>query len=303
MSDTPTPPEASGETPAQPTPPASPAKRPWTILGRLSQAVREQNWFAVVLELVIVVLGVVIGFQVTSWGQDRSDAATERAYLRQLAADLAETERVVAGTDEQLASALQATHRLLRAFREPERPTPDSLAQWINDVGSIRTAVPVMGTVQALIATGDLALIRDDSLRSAVTAYAQKMDAFTLRQDAAFRRQMDAREEVSDLVDIWEVQMAIGSPAELDWVARGAPDPEPADLVPGDLFVREARGIPSRELRRPFPISIESMLTNRAFYSTMRDLGLAHSNAGWSRRQMLRVTRALREQVEAELNR
>jgi len=51
MTDTPSP-EAS---PAHSAPPASstPAKRPWTILGRLSQAVCEQNWFAVVLELAI----------------------------------------------------------------------------------------------------------------------------------------------------------------------------------------------------------------------------------------------------------
>ena len=100
MSDAPNPPEdaprrASGDAPTPPTPPTSPTprrKRPWTILGRLSKAVREQNWFAVVLELAIVVLGVVIGFQVTGWGQDRADRAQERAYLHQLMADLRETE-------------------------------------------------------------------------------------------------------------------------------------------------------------------------------------------------------------------
>lgn len=36
---------------------STPPKRPWTILRRLSKAVREQHWFAVVLELAIVVLG------------------------------------------------------------------------------------------------------------------------------------------------------------------------------------------------------------------------------------------------------
>jgi len=36
------------------------------ILSRISRAVREQNWFAVVLEFVIVIAGVVIGFQVTA---------------------------------------------------------------------------------------------------------------------------------------------------------------------------------------------------------------------------------------------
>jgi hypothetical protein len=34
------------------------------ILARLSKAIREQNWFAVVLEFVIVIAGVVTGFQI-----------------------------------------------------------------------------------------------------------------------------------------------------------------------------------------------------------------------------------------------
>jgi hypothetical protein len=42
-----------------------PSRRAGTILGRLSQALREQNWFAVVLEVCIVIVGVVVGFQVT----------------------------------------------------------------------------------------------------------------------------------------------------------------------------------------------------------------------------------------------
>lgn len=37
------------------------------ILRRFSRLIREQNWSAVVLELVNVVLGVVIGFQITAW--------------------------------------------------------------------------------------------------------------------------------------------------------------------------------------------------------------------------------------------
>jgi len=36
------------------------------ILARITKAIREQNWFAVVLEFVIVIAGVAIGFQVTA---------------------------------------------------------------------------------------------------------------------------------------------------------------------------------------------------------------------------------------------
>jgi hypothetical protein len=50
------------------------------ILSRLTKAVREQNWFAVVLEFVIVVSGVLLAFQVSAW----SGQAAERAYARDI---------------------------------------------------------------------------------------------------------------------------------------------------------------------------------------------------------------------------
>ena len=83
MTDAPTPPTPSASVP----PPATPTPRPrraHSILGRLAEAVRQQNWFAVALELVIVVAGVVIGFQVTAWGQARTARDTEARSLREI---------------------------------------------------------------------------------------------------------------------------------------------------------------------------------------------------------------------------
>ena len=85
MSDVPTP-SASRPRPA---PTAAPPTRARTFLGRLADAVREQNWFAIALEIVIVVLGVVIGFQVTAWGAERATRAQERELLRGLRSEFA----------------------------------------------------------------------------------------------------------------------------------------------------------------------------------------------------------------------
>ena len=43
------------------------------ILARISRAIREQNWFAVALEFVIVIAGVVIGFQISQAAQVRAE--------------------------------------------------------------------------------------------------------------------------------------------------------------------------------------------------------------------------------------
>ncbi|WP_295691703.1 hypothetical protein [uncultured Maricaulis sp.] len=58
------------------------------ILARISTAIREQNWFAVVLEFVIVIAGVVIGFQVTAWNEARAERSQETDLLLRLHNDV-----------------------------------------------------------------------------------------------------------------------------------------------------------------------------------------------------------------------
>jgi hypothetical protein len=41
------------------------------ILTRLTAHLRSQNWFAVVLEFIIVAVGVVMGLQVSNWNDNR----------------------------------------------------------------------------------------------------------------------------------------------------------------------------------------------------------------------------------------
>ncbi|NNC98553.1 MAG: hypothetical protein HKN85_00060 [Gammaproteobacteria bacterium] len=43
------------------------------LLRRLSQHVKDQNWFAIFLDFFIVVAGILIAFQVTNWSEARGD--------------------------------------------------------------------------------------------------------------------------------------------------------------------------------------------------------------------------------------
>lgn len=58
------------------------------ILRSVTKHVREQNWFAVGLDFVIVVLGVFIGIQVSNWNDARVDEGRARAYLERISLDL-----------------------------------------------------------------------------------------------------------------------------------------------------------------------------------------------------------------------
>ena len=51
------------------------------IFRRLAHAIREQNWFIVVLEVAIVVVGILIGLEVDDWNQRRLDRDNDRRVL------------------------------------------------------------------------------------------------------------------------------------------------------------------------------------------------------------------------------
>ena len=58
------------------------------ILANLTQAIREQNWFAVVVEFLIVIAGVVIGFQISQMANVRSEQSRLNAELVALSEEM-----------------------------------------------------------------------------------------------------------------------------------------------------------------------------------------------------------------------
>jgi hypothetical protein len=61
------------------------------ILRRVIEHVRTQNWTAIGIDLVIVVVGVFIGIQVSSWNATQGEHARERFLLGELREELAES--------------------------------------------------------------------------------------------------------------------------------------------------------------------------------------------------------------------
>ncbi|MEL6826756.1 MAG: hypothetical protein AAFN91_10960 [Pseudomonadota bacterium] len=58
------------------------------LLRRITKHVKDQNWFAVGIDFVIVVIGVFIGIQVANWNEARTDAIQEQEILADLLTDL-----------------------------------------------------------------------------------------------------------------------------------------------------------------------------------------------------------------------
>ena len=61
------------------------------LLRRISKHVTDQNWFAVFIDFIIVVIGILIAFQITEWNESQADRAKEAAFHERLAKDVDRT--------------------------------------------------------------------------------------------------------------------------------------------------------------------------------------------------------------------
>jgi hypothetical protein len=54
----------------------------------LARRARDHDWMGFLFEILIVVIGVFLGLQVSNWNQDRMDSARGREYLQRIQGDL-----------------------------------------------------------------------------------------------------------------------------------------------------------------------------------------------------------------------
>ncbi len=143
---------------------------------RLLEQLREQNWLAVAIDLVIVVGGVFIGMQVANWNEERLAGRKADAFTERLRTDLREEawgyEMQVGYYTDVLAhgrrtldaitgrAALSDEQLLIAAYRATQYN------------GNIRRRA----TYDELTSTGEIGLIREPALRDlAMSVYTAKM--------------------------------------------------------------------------------------------------------------------------------
>lgn len=132
-----------------------------------------RDWKTLWRELLVTFVGVLLALVVSAWWTGRQDRARERAYMRQITADI---DRSLATSNLPAAiaaesKAARANVALLRAFRAPAPPPADSIARWLYDAEDYKAFTPFTGTARAMLSTGDINLIHNDSVRAIIVAW------------------------------------------------------------------------------------------------------------------------------------
>lgn len=143
------------------------------LLRSITRHIKHQNWFAVWVDFLIVVVGVFVGLQAQEWSNNRADRNAERAAIERLIVEYQQNLEILEADKEKSREALVATESLLSmiALRNYPEEMDEVVAQTILSCLQNAKFVPALGTTNSLMASGDLGLIRDPEIQKALSQW------------------------------------------------------------------------------------------------------------------------------------
>ena len=171
------------------------------ILRRFSEHIRKQNWFAVGLDLTVVVVGIYIGLQADAWMSSKQDRDLEVEYLERLLSDMEESitaQRSDIETFDDGTASIDYIAEIQKSGTS-EGLDEERLILGLNNIGWVAPPATNMVTIRELQSTGNISLIRDLSIRMAIGQFERSY----------------SRVEFSTLQNL--SMMAAGSPEVMTW--------------------------------------------------------------------------------------
>lgn len=145
------------------------------ILKRLAEAFWKQDWIAVLLEVLIVVVGIFVGLQVNDWNEDRKAKHEEIVYLERIIEDFGISIRETNENIEFQERHAERAAIVLDALNECDIPAEAQLdfANGIYHLGKISPVEFARTTIDELRSAGRFAILRNAELRRQISQMAQ----------------------------------------------------------------------------------------------------------------------------------
>ncbi len=202
------------------------------------------NWMYGLGEFTIVVLGVLAAFWVENWNSDRNDQILEFRYVAALLEDLRKDDLALQFAMSEAEDSSALGRMLLKAIEEDSiSVTPNEFVKAASRSGWMQYPSFTRVTFTDLMNTGNLRLIRSDSIRVSISSYYTSIELGGVER---VRREQQAR--MSNLTaeflplkfrDAYDYQLMGGPP----WAAKGvdATDTDARAILDGMLARPEVR--------------------------------------------------------------
>ena len=150
------------------------------LLRRITQHVKEQNWFAVGIDFFIVVIGVFIGIQVANWNDARVERENKRALILRLDVQFQNLETVLLQRIDRAQGLVDSTSDLIAIIRnEDDVHDSNAIKDMLYDSRRYNAQVPPPTAYTDALQSGRIGNLSNSNLREALYEYEISKDWWT----------------------------------------------------------------------------------------------------------------------------
>ena len=153
------------------------------LLRRISVHIRGQDWFAAVLDLLVVVVGLFLGLQIDTWWEGQKEARIESTYLQEIREDF---ELNKSSLHEQISRAEHIIRDMIVLHEQSTLVEPSLSIVELNEKFSLIHHMPTFVIATRayvnLTGSGDLKLLRNRRLKNLLAAYYAAADLTAIVQ-------------------------------------------------------------------------------------------------------------------------
>lgn len=206
-------------------------------------------------EIVLVVIGILIALQITNWNENRKDQLKEQKVLLALAEDFRANEKEISLKMVEIRNYIDSELDKLSLSGYLESDLTDEMKKIITGTGFVRIGL-VDGTLNSILSTDKLELLKNDSLKIKLTAY------------PAYIRNLKKHEEMlEDYVVNKQRPIHRKYIALTDFIESNSPI---FNKVKSHSFLSDYTGLLKN--KEYFNITIGIVLTNEGFYNQAKIL-------------------------------
>ena len=224
------------------------------LLRRVTEHVKAQNWFAVGIDFIIVVVGVFIGIQVSNWNEDREMQRKAAVFTERLTDDLRKEawgyESVVAYSHQTNANQ----RRVLQALAGDIELSDEQFLINAYRATQFRENNRYRATFDELVSTGAIGLITDPVLREAAVGLFTTgfMEEFAQRVRDSEYRQLFRETVPAPVQEALLIRCGDRYPTELDYASLDTTIDYPCSLeLPGEHISAAADALRAAPRFRP----------------------------------------------------
>ena len=159
------------------------------LLRRITQHVKEQNWFAVGIDLVVVVVGIFLGIQVANWNEGRLAQEESSTYIERVRQDLDENYRDIMQRKRYFEQVQQHAIAALSTLNDPDATLGQQFLIDIYQASQIMPRGFGRDTYDEILSVGALSSFEDTLIKKRISNYYRSIQAAiaNIQADSPYR--------------------------------------------------------------------------------------------------------------------